>query len=240
MSISVKNSNGDWVQCAGQGRAEYGASTVRTGTVTIPATNGKTLSANCTVSFSSPMPDTDYMITFESNDNTGGYFPANIWNKSVNGCLASFFNGNNGDQPAVSVRYTAFKLYTDTEYNKILESLPVVDSVTDEDMHAVTSNAVYDYLAGSPLIGQITTTLGVIGYGEPADKLIEIKMRLCSEITNNPLGTAGQCLYIRIGVVEFIIGALSTDGSQWAPGTRIAYRVRHGNEWQPWNLLTQD
>ena len=112
-------------------------------------------------------------------------------------------------------------------------------TVTSGSTAPLTAGGCYDYLAGTPLIGQVVTTLGRLGFGASADNILNIKVCPSDEITNNPFGASGNCLYIQIGIVEFVVGALSADASQWAPNTGVAYRVRHGSVWQSWHTLTQ-
>ena len=143
MSISVKNSGGDWVQCAGQGRAEYGASTMRSGSVTTPVIAGNSY-ATVEVTFSTSMPDADYIAVLSARNANWTKACYTVTTKTASGFVIACSNTTSAEMPAQTIDYTAFKLYTDTTYNKILESLPVVDSVTDGDMHAVSSNAVCD------------------------------------------------------------------------------------------------
>ena len=116
------------------------------------------------------------------------------------------------------------------------ETNPLSNPVAITPQQLVTES----YLAGSPLIGQVTTTLGRLGFGASADNFLEIKVCPSAEITNNPFGDSGNCLYIKMGIVEFVVGALSADASQWTPNTGVAYRVRHGSVWQSWHTLTQN
>ena len=118
MSISVKDSGGNWVQCAGQGKAEYGASTVRTGTVTFTALENSWNVVE--ISFDTPMPDDDYLVIFESS-NVAYVHVQQVMSKTINGFNAIVWNRDEltSSHPGY-IKYTAFKLYTDTEYNKLV------------------------------------------------------------------------------------------------------------------------
>ena len=120
-----KNHNGTLSLISGKGRAEYGASTVRTGSITV----GPVAIDNYEyydVVFSSPMPDTDYIVELEGMrvyavyNVDGRTDPAY---KTVNGFrFYVMANGKALDEHVV--KYTAYKLYTDTEYNNILAAMP--------------------------------------------------------------------------------------------------------------------
>lgn len=133
MSISVKNGSGDWVQCAGRGRAEYGASTVRTGTATITTSSTVGGAVVKNVTFNSPMPDATYEVTLtlggEGNDSTATV----VYNtKTANGFtirLTTLHSAASGK--SVTIGYTAFKLYTDTEYNQVLDNVDYLTTASN-------------------------------------------------------------------------------------------------------------
>ena len=160
-----KNTNGVLTPVAGRGKAEYGASTVRTGTITYTSTIPQGSYANINVTFSEPMPDADYEVIYDYNNSSGHSELVNA------GCFATFAKTKNGFTCSISapttgvisgwsIRWKAFKLYTDNEYNNILAAMPsdasssnkllaansIVDSVADGNMKAITSNAVCDFL----------------------------------------------------------------------------------------------
>lgn len=159
MSVMVKDSLGRWVQAAGQGKAEYGASTERKGDITIPATTaGNFQTVN--VIFAQAMPDNDYTVIIDEGGNTWAHCTTNVTNKTATGFTLFFLNVAGADAPQMTFKYRAFKLYTDTEYNQVLAALPPVDAVTDGNMKAVTSNAVYDALSNV-----VVTTADVVADG---------------------------------------------------------------------------
>ena len=119
-----KNSSGvptgNYKYVAGRGRAEYGASTVRTGTYTIDemAPGGALWK---TFTFSDPMPDGDYMVDFSFPATASIY--AQAYEKNAENVKVSFRNISTNDTfTNIVVNYTCYKLYTDTEYNAVLES----------------------------------------------------------------------------------------------------------------------
>ena len=117
----VNQTDGSLTQIAGRGKAEYGASTVRTGSFNIPQHVANSV-AQATVTFDTPMPDNDYVVVFN--------LPATNWS----GCsMLDYDKTANGFKVQIATiqaqpggykgYYTAFKLYTDTEYNSILDTV---------------------------------------------------------------------------------------------------------------------
>ena len=156
--VLVKNPvTKEWEQVAGNGRAEYGASTVRTGRVTnsveIPP-NGYSL---IDVVFSSPMPDADYLISLEV---AGGYWHTSTiytatGSKTVTGFRIHIGNPGTIDTiPAstLNIKYTAFKLYTDTEYNSLLELPDRVETLETVSTMTVTKQG--NYINGTNFYGR--------------------------------------------------------------------------------------
>lgn len=135
-----KNSSGvptgNYKYVAGRGRAEYGASTVRTGTVTVTAAANS--SGYAQVTFSTPMPDADYVIEIEGHMGDTPVYILNRDNdrpKTANGFYVGMYNPISVEQSTV-VSWTAFKLYTDTEYNNILAAMPSDASASNKLMTA--------------------------------------------------------------------------------------------------------
>ena len=150
MSVNyVDKSTGDLIRVAGQGKAEYGASTERKGDIVIPATTaGNFQTVN--VVFAQAMPDNDYAVVIDEGTDTWAHCTTNVTNKTAAGFTVFFLNVTATDAPQMAFKYRAFKLYTDTEYNNLLNNAiltsDVTDAVTNGDMNPVTSNAVYDAL----------------------------------------------------------------------------------------------
>lgn len=118
-----KNTNGVLTPIAGRGKAEYGASTVRTGTIVFSST-GSSYSSDATVTFDEPMPDGDYVVVFHPS--AGDYekrVMPNIMSQTANGFTARAYNINaQTNINSTTYTYTAFKLYTDNEYNGLLNN----------------------------------------------------------------------------------------------------------------------
>ena len=113
-----KNTNGVLTPIAGRSKVEYGASIVKTGHVTfadIPANSYKT----ATVTFDTPMPDADYLITIKNVSNGWLYF--DIYNVTANGFTLYLLDGHGSGATNVSADYVACKPYIDTEYNDVLQ-----------------------------------------------------------------------------------------------------------------------
>ena len=127
----VNQSDGSLQMISGRGKAEYGASTVRKNTFNQVVGTG-TFEV-ISIAFSTPMPDADYVVDFTfDNDSTTTAFSYAVSNKTASGFDITF-----GNQFTQAQRYkgtvTAFKLYTDTEYNEVLEKIngSGVTSLTD-------------------------------------------------------------------------------------------------------------
>ena len=116
-----KNTNGVLSPIAGRGKAEYGASTVRTGTVTFPSISANYF-ALIDVVFDEPMPDSDYLISFINGSSGWAFYDA--VNITQNGFRLCAVNTSDSALSNLTVTYTAFKLYTDKEYNDILAAMP--------------------------------------------------------------------------------------------------------------------
>ena len=127
----VNQTDGSLTMVAGRGKAEYGASTVRTGTVTLTAPEPQaTTTANIT--FSTPMPDADYLISFEVDTSIFSVIGTDA--KTAQGFMVAIRNVSNmssGSAGNPTLKYTAFKLYTDTEYNEVLEKVSKIGYVRD-------------------------------------------------------------------------------------------------------------
>lgn len=100
MSREVKVGN-EWVRVAGRGTVEYGASTVRSGTATLPVGENAVQ-----VTFDEPMPDANYIVTYSGLVTS---VAANIAVKTKNGF--QIHESNSGTTAAI-VAWTAFKLFT--------------------------------------------------------------------------------------------------------------------------------
>lgn len=119
MSVNIVNSDGSLQRIAGRGKAEYGASTVRKGSVSvtgIPADGSKAIN----VIFDTPMPDSDYEVFITVNNWIAQATVSSV-NKTASGFTVYIYNEYATPQNA-DITYTAFKLYTDNEYNGLLNN----------------------------------------------------------------------------------------------------------------------
>lgn len=113
-----ENTNGVLSPIAGRGKAEYGASTVRTGTVNVSAIPADD-TVTGTVTFDTPMPDANYIIDLKPNTTRINII---ITAKSANGFSYTARNLFDIATSTWNFYYTAFKLYTDNEYNGLLNN----------------------------------------------------------------------------------------------------------------------
>ena len=115
------NNNGNLQMISGRGKAEYGASTVRTGTISLPSQTAHSTIEPITVTFSESMPDDDYQVSFDTFETTSvGYRVLYVKSKSASGFTVGGLNADAGSIPAGTINYTAFKLYTDLDYNSLI------------------------------------------------------------------------------------------------------------------------
>ncbi len=113
----------DLQMISGRGKAEYGASTIRKGTYSF--TNASERGWRyATVTFDTPMVDADYeIILTPSVGTTAAQAMATAYtidNKTTNGFRISYYDTTATSN--VGGNYTAFKLYTDNEYNGLLNN----------------------------------------------------------------------------------------------------------------------
>lgn len=154
--ILTKNSNGEWIQVAGNGKAEYGASTECKGDITVPATTaGNFQTVN--VVFAQAMPDNDYTVVIDEGLNTWAHCTINVTNKTATGFTLFFLNVAGADAPQMTFKYQAFKLYTDTEYNSLLDLPDKIEAVED-DVEAMKSETSGFATIASGLSGEVTWT----------------------------------------------------------------------------------
>lgn len=124
----VDSTTGALTRVAGRGKAEYGASSVRSGTYipSSPVQAQKDLSFS--VTFSEPMPDNDYQVIFGSSSNNAasGTIQCVVRSRSTTGFTGIIRNVGQDEVSVASGTFTwfAFKLYSDVEYSNIVNSMP--------------------------------------------------------------------------------------------------------------------
>lgn len=126
MSREVKVGN-EWVRVAGRGKAEYGASHYQSGSGTISARIAAGNAATVSIAFATPMPDTDYIVV--ANSLTNAEVRYDIRDKTVNGFTLQGYNSSTSSA-MTNTRYEwqAFKLYSDKEYDGLLDDVATLKS----------------------------------------------------------------------------------------------------------------
>lgn len=126
------------------GSVEYGASTERTGKVTVTGPSDGTSTLTFDVTFDKPMPDADYEITLSS----GGGF----WNRSIdkvvettktkNGFRIAVTIVNNFAGYTYDIYYRAFKLFTVEGLEELENDVADLQTVNKRTQAACTSVAI--------------------------------------------------------------------------------------------------
>ena len=138
MSVLIKGkTTGEWIQVAGNGKAEYGASTVRNGTFVYSLTDNAPISK--TIAFDSAMPDSDYLLEIDTGSSKVSC--GNI-TKSASGFTCFLRNNDSAEVADRTFSYTAFKLYTDTEYNEVLDDVENLKTVTNGNLTVANNGLV--------------------------------------------------------------------------------------------------
>lgn len=132
----VDPTTGDLTRVAGRGRAEYGASAVRSGTY-IPAGSIQIQEdLDFSVTFDTPMPDSDYQVIFGSSSNSAssGTIQCAVRSRTPTGFTGIVRNVGNDPVSVASGTFTwfAFKLYSDVEYSNIVNSIPADASASNK------------------------------------------------------------------------------------------------------------
>lgn len=163
MSIKYRDSQGVETPCAGlngtSGELVPSVALKQSGTG-----NTDTISvggyANKEITFTTPMPDTDYVINFDSNLAGGILFT--VMSKTVSSFVVNIYNMNN-IKLAVTFNWQAFKLMTDTVHEA--DSAHIAQNTANfaPAFSEVTSYAVGDYVTYNNVLYRCTTahTAGV-------------------------------------------------------------------------------
>ena len=122
----VDPTTGDLTRVAGRGRAEYGASATRNGTVSLEVAAQS--SGTATITFDIPMPDADYQVIFLKSASAS---LGRIGAKTVNGFNITVANLSD-ESITANIDYYAFKLYSDVEYSNIVNSIPTSASSSNK------------------------------------------------------------------------------------------------------------
>lgn len=141
-----QNNAGNLSLISGRGKAEYGASTMRTGTVNMTGNAGTGVWFSATVTFSEPMPDTNYLINLEVTNNAA-YCLENIQfsNKTVNGFTMAAYHPTSTTATSISVKYTAYKLYSDIEYKNLIKRTVGTGTATSQTNYTFNGSTGIQY-----------------------------------------------------------------------------------------------
>lgn len=153
MSVCRKLPDGTIQKIAGHTiLLDANVSEVRQGTFNIQGVAGTDTSVQ--VTFSDPMPDTDYVVIYEYHS-WGGYpvntepSPVTCINKTTTGFTARLWCFADMSGP-MTIKYTAFKLVKLNGYTELQNKVNNPDSTPTEDsLNLVTSGGVYDAIKDS-------------------------------------------------------------------------------------------
>lgn len=226
------NVNGVLTPIAGRGKAEYGASTLRKGTLTVPVNQA---TGGIFIEFDTPLPDNDYIVSWEFDDCADGD-AAHIVGphyKYTTGFGLYYFGGFSKD---VIIRWTAFKLYTDNQYNELL-TLPTevsrVDHLYDHSGEIVSNDDLNDFVVpGNYVAGTAAIALSLLN--KPADLSygFSLKVEVRGDWNESGTHTLFQTIY------------KTNANADTAPPQEsyIYYRSKgHNiNVWNPWRKVATD
>lgn len=143
----VDSTTGALTRVAGRGKAEYGASAIRSGTYVPSSSVQIQEDLAFSVTFDTPMPDTDYQVIFGSASNgaSSGTIQCVVRSRETTGFTGILRNVGTSPISVASGTFTwfAFKLYSDVEYSNIVNSMPSDASasnklVTESDTNSTT------------------------------------------------------------------------------------------------------
>jgi hypothetical protein len=154
MSVNIKQLDGSLKKIAGNTIIlDATASEIREGTFSIQCQGDS--GANTTITFETPMPDTDYVVIFESNSPTPGEI--GFRSKTTTG-FGLYVLGGREDTTTYTFtgKYYAFRLVKLEGYTALQNKVNNPDSApTENSTNLVTSGGVYDAIknASSVFIG---------------------------------------------------------------------------------------
>ncbi len=154
VSVNIKQLDGTLKKIAGNTiLLDATCSEIRSGAFSIQCVGN--FAANSSITFETPMSDTDYVVIFESNSPAAGEI--GFRNKTTTG-FDLYVLGGRGDTEVYTFtgNYYAFRLVELEGYNAIYNKMTNIDSTpTDNSTNLVTSGGVYDAIknASSVFIG---------------------------------------------------------------------------------------
>lgn len=130
---------GELKRIAGRGTVEYGASTVRTGTITVTFTQPED-SQTIAATFDTPMPDSDYiLIVHPTNASNSTAFCASSKTKTGFAGLARITNNDPSLPKDITYVYTAFKLHSVEGLEELENSVSNLESLNTRTQASCTS-----------------------------------------------------------------------------------------------------
>ena len=179
------NNNSVLQPLAGRGKAEFGSTTSRTGTVLIGDVE-PSASNSVSVTFDTPLGSTNYHVIFAATDGNSDVlnYCLRADTKTVNGFQFAYSNLTSTKRVGCSVQYTAYELYSDIDYDNILASMPsdasssnkllaansITNSITNGSQRAITSGAIYTKLGN--------TNISSLGTGTITDAIATVNSNL--------------------------------------------------------------
>lgn len=163
MSLKYRDSQGNETPVAGlngtSGELVPSVSLYQSGTDTTGTISAGGY-ANKEITFTTPMPDTDYVINFDSNLVGGILFT--VMSKTVSSFVVNIYNVND-QELAVRFTWTAFKLMTDTVHEADAAHIAQNTANFAPAFSTTTSYAVGDYVTYGGVLYKCTTahTAGV-------------------------------------------------------------------------------
>lgn len=166
MSLKYRDSTGTETPVAGlngtNGELVPSVALVQKGSITITQ-SGTEAGSMGTVTFQSPMPDTDYIINIEQDTTTGGLIDKIISDKTVNGFKLRIYWESQVAGHQTKLNWSAFKLMTDTVHEA--DSAHIAQNTANfaPAFSDSVSYAVGDYVTYNDILYRCTTahTAGV-------------------------------------------------------------------------------
>lgn len=140
--------------------ADGSCAEIREGTINIPALNAGE-SSTVTVTFTDPMPDTDYIVIFDNGSGGNGVSANyNDLNRTVNGFLFQVQNVDNSTaHTAGTIHYHAVKLIPMEGYTELKNKVDNPDTTpTENSTNLCTSGGIYDFVKNASSIFVGTST----------------------------------------------------------------------------------
>lgn len=193
--MGLYKNNGVLSPIAGRGKAEYGASTLRKGTLTIPVNQA---TGGIFIEFDTPLPDNDYIVSWEFDDCADGDAAHLVGPhyKYATGFGLYYFGGFTKD---IIIRWTAFKLYTDNEYNELLtlpDEVGHVDHLYDHSEGIASNDDLNDYIVpGNYSCGTSAICNTLSNKPSSLNQAFSLKVEIRGPYSDGGINTLFQTIY---------------------------------------------